>query len=104
MLPEWRLERRPGWLEEAEEESREGEEEGQGLGQVDSLSALLLVLGHTTSPHTRWLRPPTLTGSQSPGIRTPAVLSWGLLPEPLRRLGLLTTPRQDLLHLEPELT
>ena len=31
------------------------------------------------------------------------MLSGGLLPEPLSRLGLLTTPRQDPLLLEPEL-
>ena len=38
-------------MEEAEEESREGEKVGQGLGQVDSISALLLVPCDHISPH-----------------------------------------------------
>ena len=50
-MSEWRLERRPGWLEEAEEESKEERKEGQGLGQVDSIRVLLLVLCDHISPH-----------------------------------------------------
>ena len=83
-------------MEEAEEGSREEGEEGQGLGQVDSISTLLPVLYDRTSPHSE----AELTNivSQSRGIRNLAVLIWDILPEPLSRLGLLTTPRQDLHH------
>ena len=55
-------------------------------------------------PHTQCLNLETLTVSQSKGTRKKEVLSWVLLPEPLRRLGLLSITKHDLLHLKPQLT